>query len=57
MHYVGLKFNPGEVISVEVAHFLTGNVDPDAHRDRWVKRWGKPDRRMGNPAYNWKYTY
>jgi hypothetical protein len=54
VHYVGLKLNPaGEVISVEVAHFLTGNVDPDANRDRW----GKPDRRMGNPGHVWKYTY
>ena len=58
MHYVGLKLNPGgEVISVEVAHFLNENTDPDAKRDEWLAQWGEPDRRMGNPGHDWNLTY
>lgn len=58
MHYVGLKLNPGgEVISVEVAHFLNEQVDPDAERDTWIKQWGEPDKRMGNPGHDWNLTY
>jgi hypothetical protein len=58
MHYVGLKLNPGgEVISVEVAHFLNDKIDPDAHRDRWIAEWGEPDRRMGNAGHDWNLTY
>lgn len=55
MHYAGPKLNPGgEVISVEVAHFLDDKIDPDAHRDRWIGEWGEPDKRMG---HDWKLTY
>jgi hypothetical protein len=58
MHYVGMKLNPGgEIISVEAAHFLNRKIDPDAHRDQWIERWGDPDKRMGNPGHDWKLTY
>ncbi|MHA7816322.1 MAG: hypothetical protein ACX93N_07595 [Pseudohaliea sp.] len=58
VHYVGLKLNPGgEVISVEVAHFLYEGIDPDAHRDTWVENWGEPDNRMGNAGHDWNLTY
>lgn len=58
MHYVGLKVNPGsEVVSVEVAHFLNKAIDPDAKRDTWIKQWGEPDRRLGNPGHDWRLYY
>lgn len=58
MHYVGLKLNPGgEVISVEVAHFLNEKFDPNVKRDAWAAEWGKPDQQQGNAGHNWQLTY
>lgn len=57
MHYVGLKLNPGgEVLSVEVAHFLNEKFDPDVKRDAWATEWGKPDQQQGNAGHDWQMT-
>lgn len=58
MHYAGLKLNRGgEVIYVGVAHRIGQGFDADAIRDGWIKRWGKPDTRLGNPGHDWALWY
>lgn len=58
VHYAGLKLNRGgEVIYVGVAHRIGKGFDADALRDGWIKRWGKPDTRQGNPGHDWTLRY